>query len=147
MATRREDNDTDVESNHEIERTEESPLLPNPSPIQEGASKAFRRRALGFCMLALLMVEVSQFIMNPPTKKIIEDIICRKHYPDHAIRSYDIEDIRCKDSPVQGTLAMVQGWQQAFEMGVRKYRVYWGFGFLLICDSDLDAVSVWYCCG
>jgi len=73
-------------------------------------------------MLALLMVEVSQFIMNPPTKKIIEDIICRKHYPDHAIRSYDIEDIRCKDSPVQGTLAMVQGWQQAFEMGVRKYR-------------------------
>ncbi|KAI1068097.1 hypothetical protein LB507_004311 [Fusarium sp. FIESC RH6] len=118
MATRREDSDTDVESNHEIERTEESPLLPNPSPIQEGASKAFRRRALGFCMLALLMVEVSQFIMNPPTKKIIEDIICRKHYPDHAIRSYDIEDIRCKDSPVQGTLAMVQGWQQAFEMGV-----------------------------
>ncbi|KAJ4016281.1 hypothetical protein NW752_003403 [Fusarium irregulare] len=121
MATRREDSDTDVESNHEIERTEQSPLLPNPSPIQEGASKAFRRRALGFCMLALLMVEVSQFIMNPPTKKIIEDIICRKHYPDHAIRSYDIEDIRCKDSPVQGTLAMVQGWQQAFEMGVLHF--------------------------
>ncbi|RFN53826.1 hypothetical protein FIE12Z_1860 [Fusarium flagelliforme] len=124
MATRNEPrhddvfSDTDVESNHEIERTEESPLLPNTSPIQNGASKAFQRRALGFCMLALLMVEVSQFIMNPPTKKIIEDIICRKHYPDHAIRSYDIEDIRCKDSPVQGTLAMVQGWQQAFEMGV-----------------------------
>ncbi|KAM0230448.1 hypothetical protein ACHAPO_009212 [Fusarium lateritium] len=56
--------------------------------------------------------------MNPPTKKIIEDIICRQHYPDHAIKSYWIEDQRCKDSPVQKTLAMVQGWAQAFEMGV-----------------------------
>ncbi|CAJ0545207.1 Ff.00g086800.m01.CDS01 [Fusarium sp. VM40] len=98
--------------------TEESPLLRNDTPSADEPSKAFRRRALGMCMLALLMVEVSQFIMNPPTKKIIEDIICRQHYPDHDIKVYWLEDSRCKDSPVQKTLAMVQGWSQAFEMGV-----------------------------
>jgi hypothetical protein len=32
---------------------------------------------------------------------------------------YWLEDSRCKDSPVQKTLAMVLGWSQAFEMGVR----------------------------
>jgi len=114
--------DTDTEV-HGYERdespTEESPLLRNDTPSADEPSKAFRRRALGMCMLALLMVEVSQFIMNPPTKKIIEDIICRQHYPDHDIRVYWLEDSRCKDSPVQKTLAMVQGWSQAFEMGVR----------------------------
>ncbi|KAM0240900.1 hypothetical protein ACHAP5_007764 [Fusarium lateritium] len=113
--------DTDTEV-HGYERdespTEESPLLRNDTPSADEPSKAFRRRALGMCMLALLMVEVSQFIMNPPTKKIIEDIICRQHYPDHDIRVYWLEDSRCKDSPVQKTLAMVQGWSQAFEMGV-----------------------------
>ncbi|KIL87982.1 hypothetical protein FAVG1_08864 [Fusarium avenaceum] len=98
--------------------TEESPLLRNDTPSADEPSKAFRRRALGMCMLALLMVEVSQFIMNPPTKKIIEDIICRQHYPDHDIKVYWLEDSRCKESPVQKTLAMVQGWSQAFEMGV-----------------------------
>jgi MFS family permease len=118
MATRIKPDDT-VDRDPETQiASEESPLLPNTSPQQDGPSKAFRRRALGMCMLALLMVEVSQFIMNPPTKKIIEDIICRQHYPDHAIKSYWIEDHRCKDSPVQKTLAMVQGWAQAFEMGV-----------------------------
>ncbi|WZH40643.1 major facilitator superfamily domain-containing protein [Fusarium acuminatum] len=113
--------DADIEI-HGTERdespTEESPLLRNDTPSADEPSKAFRRRALGMCMLALLMVEVSQFIMNPPTKKIIEDIICRQHYPDHDIRVYWLEDSRCKDSPVQKTLAMVQGWSQAFEMGV-----------------------------
>ncbi|RGP68384.1 hypothetical protein FLONG3_8157 [Fusarium longipes] len=124
MATRikSDDNvyqDNDVESNHETQlATEQSPLLPDTSPRQDEPSKALRRRVLCMCMLALLMVEVSQFIMNPPIKKIIEDIICRQHYPDHAIKSYWIEDHRCKDSPVQKTLAMVQGWAQAFEMGV-----------------------------
>ncbi|KAM0345504.1 hypothetical protein ACHAPU_006431 [Fusarium lateritium] len=114
--------DSDVRSHHEIERdespTEESPLLRADTPSTNEPSKAFRRRALAMCMLALLMVEVSQFIMNPPTKKIIEDIVCRQHYPDHDIKVYWLEDHRCKDSPVQKTLAMVQGWSQAFEMGV-----------------------------
>jgi hypothetical protein len=120
MATRIKPDNDNVDIDPETQVSEESPLLQNTSPQRDGPSKAFRRRTLGMCMLALLMVEVSQFIMNPPTKKIIEDIICRQHYPDHAIQSYWIEDLRCKDSPVQKTLAMVQGWAQAFEMGVRK---------------------------
>ncbi|KAL9574212.1 hypothetical protein ACKAV7_001727 [Fusarium commune] len=114
--------DTDVESNHGIERdegpTEQSPLLPSGREEDDEPSKSLRRRALAMGMLALLMVEVSQFIMNPPTKKIAEDIICRQHYPDHLIGAFDTDDYRCKDSPVQKTLAMVQGWEQAFEMGV-----------------------------
>jgi hypothetical protein len=115
--------DTDIESNHGIEGdegpTEQSPLLPSGTHEDDEPSKSLRRRALAMGMLALLMVEVSQFIMNPPTKKIAEDIICRQHYPDHLIGAFDIDDHRCKDSPVQKTLAMVQGWEQAFEMGVR----------------------------
>lgn len=116
--------DTDVESNHGIERdegpTEQSPLLPSGTQGDDEPSKSLRRRALAMGMLALLMVEVSQFIMNPPTKKITEDIICRQHYPDHLIGAFDTDDYRCKDTPVQKTLAMVQGWGQALEMGVRK---------------------------
>ncbi|KAF4455609.1 hypothetical protein F53441_2133 [Fusarium austroafricanum] len=114
--------DTDIESNHGIEGdetpTEESPLLSNNVPSENGPSKALVRRALAMGMLALLMVEVSQFIMNPPTKMITEDIICRQHYPDHTLGVYEKEDHRCKEAAVQKTLAMVQGWSQAFELGV-----------------------------
>ncbi|KAF9770868.1 hypothetical protein IL306_011522 [Fusarium sp. DS 682] len=117
--------DTDVESNHGIERdeepTEQSPLLASGAPEEDDSLRSIRRRALAMGMLALLMVEVSVFIMDPPTKKIAEDIICRQHYPDHTLGAFDIDDHRCKDSPVQKTLAMVQGWVQAFEMGVLSF--------------------------
>ncbi|RKK74196.1 hypothetical protein BFJ69_g8645 [Fusarium oxysporum] len=147
--------DTDVESNHGIERdegpTEQSPLLPSGREEDDEPSKSLRRRALAMGMLALLMVEVSQFIMNPPTKKIAEDIICRQHYPDHLIGAFDTDDYRCKDSPVQKTLAMVQGWEQAFEMGVLSFpnifsiwAILGGSIFFLIGGGGQMAVAMVY---
>ncbi|KAJ4263465.1 hypothetical protein NW762_006284 [Fusarium torreyae] len=114
--------DADLESNHGSEReetpSEESPLLPRDLPDDGEPSKAFQRRALLMGLIALLLVEIATFIMSPPIKKILEDIICQRYYPDHDLKSPQLEDYRCKDTSVQKTLAMVQGWNQAFEMGV-----------------------------
>lgn len=75
---------------------------------------------MGMCILMLFIVEVSQFIMEPPLQKIMEDIICRDYYPNHALRMPRIQDHRCKNTDVQKTLAMVRGWLMAVEMATRE---------------------------
>ncbi|KAF4472443.1 hypothetical protein FALBO_675 [Fusarium albosuccineum] len=113
--------DADVESNHGSEhggQTEESPLLPNDLPADLVPSKAFQRRVLLMCILSLFIVEVAEYITEPPLKKILEDIICRGYYPDHLLNVPMIQDNRCKSTHVQKTLAMVQGWNLAFTMAV-----------------------------
>ncbi|KPM33923.1 hypothetical protein AK830_g12649 [Neonectria ditissima] len=95
---------------------EQSPLLPNDLPADIVPPKSFRFRVLLMCIVFLFIVEVSQFIMEPPLQKIMEDIICRKYYPDHLLREPSILDRRCKNDQVQQTLAMVRGWSLSFEM-------------------------------
>ncbi|KAF4976669.1 hypothetical protein FZEAL_6694 [Fusarium zealandicum] len=98
--------------------SEESPLLSNDLPSDLVPSKTFQRRVLLMCIISLFIIEVSQFITDPPLKKITEDIICRQHYPDHVLRLPRIQDHRCKDNSVQKTLAMVQAWNAAIGMAV-----------------------------
>lgn len=120
--------DVDIESDRghdsEYTPTEQSPLLPNdPTPQpQIVPSKSFQRKVMGMCILMLFIVEVSQFIMEPPLQKIMEDIICRDYYPNHALRMPRIQDHQCKNTDVQKTLAMVRGWLMAVEMATRKSR-------------------------
>ncbi|KAI8673090.1 hypothetical protein NCS56_00774100 [Fusarium sp. Ph1] len=111
--------DADVESNsgydNDVAPSEGSPLLSNDLPRDLVPSKGFQRRVLLMCLVSLFIVEVSEFITDPPQQKIIEDIICRGYYPDHVLQ---IKDQRCKDNHVQKTLAMVRGWHLAFGMAV-----------------------------
>ena len=72
------------------------------------------------CVLFLFIVEVSQYILTPPTEQIMEDVICRRYHPDHALVMPRIHDSRCKETDVQKTLAMVRSWSMSGEMMFRK---------------------------
>ncbi|KAM5361533.1 hypothetical protein ACJZ2D_013041 [Fusarium nematophilum] len=110
--------DADVESTYEHDPSEESPLLANDLPRDLVPSRAFQRRVLLMCILSLFIVEVSDFITDPPLQKIAEDIICRRYYPDHLLGVPMIQDHRCKESHVQKTLAMVKSWNLAISLAV-----------------------------
>ncbi|KAL7947597.1 major facilitator superfamily domain-containing protein [Trichoderma barbatum] len=93
---------------------ETTALLQNSDlPADIAPSKGFRRFVLGMCVLFLVIVEVSQFIMVPATEQIMEDVICRRYHPDHALAMHDN---RCKETDVQKTLAMVRSWGMSLEM-------------------------------
>lgn len=116
--------DSDVESEGaspiEVEPTENSPLLPNDLPPDIVPPKSLQRRVLVICIIFLFIVEASQFIVEAPLQKIMEDIICCNYFPDYSLRMPQIQDRRCKDNEVQRILAMVRGWSLAFEMATRK---------------------------
>lgn len=101
---------------------EATPLLLRNTDLPPGVApdRAFRRMVVAMCVLFLFIVEVSVFIMEPPTQQIMEDIICRDRYPDHVLRVPGREDDRCKGTEVQQTLAMVRSWSTSAEMAVRE---------------------------
>lgn len=115
---------TDIESNDglsDASPSEETPLITNDLPSDLFPPEAFRRRVLAMCVLSLFIVEVSQTITAPPLQKITEDVICRHYHPDHLLRVPEqFEDHRCKNIDVQKTLAMVQGWDMAIGLALRK---------------------------
>ena len=101
--------------------SEATPLLHNTDlPPDVAPDKAFRRKVVAMCVLAVFIVEVSVFIMDPPAQQIMESIICRDHYPDHLLSLPSVEDDRCKGKDVQKTLAMVRSWSLSAEMAVRE---------------------------
>ncbi|KAL6825282.1 major facilitator superfamily domain-containing protein [Trichoderma camerunense] len=82
-------------------------------PADIAPSKSFRRFVLGMCVLFLFIIEVSQYILTPAMQQIMEDVICRRYHPDHAL---SVHDNRCKETDVQKTLAMVRSWSMSGEM-------------------------------
>lgn len=101
----------------EDEADERTSLLQNNDlPADIAPSKGFRRLVVGMCVLFLFIVEVSQYILNPPMEQIMEDVICRRYHPDHAIAMPQFHDNRCKDTEVQKTLAMVRSWSTSLDM-------------------------------
>ncbi|UKZ81516.1 hypothetical protein TrVFT333_009288 [Trichoderma virens FT-333] len=82
-------------------------------PADIAPSKSFRRFVLGMCVVFLFIIEVSQFILTPAMEQIMEDVICRRYHPDHALAMHDN---RCKETDVQKTLAMVRSWSMSGEM-------------------------------
>lgn len=58
------------------------------------------------CTLSYFFVVLSASIMQPATAEVVEEIICRRLYPDVA----DGRDPRCKDNLVQGELSFIDGW-------------------------------------
>ncbi|KFA73437.1 hypothetical protein S40288_04186 [Stachybotrys chartarum IBT 40288] len=114
LAEAQQQDDFDHGLAHDDER---SPMLATAPdrPPQAVPSKWFRRRVLAMCILFLFIAEVSTYIMDPPSQAIMEDIICRDRFPDHALNVWDRRDDRCKDKLVQDTLAMVRSWQLVVE--------------------------------
>lgn len=105
----------------EDETNETTSLLQNNNlPADVAPSKAFRRLVVAMCVLFLFIIEVSQYILNPPMEQIMEDVICRRYHPDHAIAMPQLHDSRCKDTEIQKTLAMVRSWSTSLDMLLRK---------------------------
>ncbi|KAL7918231.1 COP9 signalosome complex subunit 2 [Trichoderma austrokoningii] len=101
----------------EDEADETTSLLQNNDlPADIAPSKGFRRLVVAMCVLFLFIVEVSQYILNPPMEQIMEDVICRRYHPDHMIAIPQLHDNRCKDTEVQKTLAMVRSWSTSLDM-------------------------------
>jgi hypothetical protein len=110
---------------HRISQDEEadestSLLQNNDLPADIAPSKGFRRLVVGMCVLFLFIIEVSQYILNPPMEQIMEDVICRHYHPDHMIAMPQLRDNRCKDTEIQKTLAMVRSWSTSLDMLLRK---------------------------
>lgn len=102
---------------------EESPLLNTDLPPEVAPDNSFQGLVVTMCILFLFIVEVSQYIMEPPMQQLMEDIICRDRYPDHqlGLMAKKEKDPRCKKIDVQEELAMVRAWATAAEMFVRKF--------------------------
>ncbi|KAJ6782320.1 hypothetical protein PWT90_08643 [Aphanocladium album] len=85
-------------------------VLPDAAP-----SKGFQIKVVSICVLFLFVVEVGADILNAPLQQVLEDIICRRQYPDHQLASRAVDN-RCKGSAVQEELAMLRGWDVAAQM-------------------------------
>ncbi|PFH62851.1 hypothetical protein XA68_11632 [Ophiocordyceps unilateralis] len=112
---------------------EETPLLSTNARPSVSSSVSLRRRVIATCALFLFIVEVSSFVMEPSTLQIVEDIICRNHYPDHKL-GMPIVDRRCKDTSVQKTLAMIRSWSMSADMLIRPALVV-QFPFGIMADK------------
>ncbi|RDA95411.1 hypothetical protein CP533_3437 [Ophiocordyceps camponoti-saundersi (nom. inval.)] len=93
---------------------EETPLL-NTTNDHPTANASLRRHVIAMCVVFLIIVELSSSVMEPSQLQIMEDIICRGHFPDHQLRMPTV-DGRCKSNGVQKTLAMIRSWSMSADM-------------------------------
>lgn len=90
-------------------------------------SKAFRYKVTLLCALFIFIVDLAVFLMEPPSQEILEDIICRMHYPDHRLASFsggsggDDLDKRCKDPDVQKMMAAVKSLTTIPQLLIRAF--------------------------
>lgn len=115
--------------------TEESPLIP-PSSERDGVSNAPAKkkswqtpqRVTLLFMLVVLLSSLGDQWMDSPQTRIIEAVICYRHYekvdPRKILVGRDaigpgavggVAEMWCKTADVQNDLAMLRGWQQLFD--------------------------------
>lgn len=111
------DHDGDVEGRRNPD--EETPLLAHDLPPALAPSKTYQIKVIVLAMSFILLLEIGAYLQIPPSYQLMEDIICRKHYPDHIISQKD-EDNVCKTALIQGELAMIKGWQASFDCVARE---------------------------
>lgn len=101
--------------------TEASPLLESTSPTITPASTAWNafllRHIVPVCMITIFCLEVGDLLQMAPVNRILEGIICRDFYPEHAGANplSLTDDPRCKSTDVQSKLAMLRGWQSTLD--------------------------------
>ncbi|KAK1999783.1 ATP synthase F0 [Colletotrichum falcatum] len=92
---------------------EDTPLLAHDLPSTVAPTRAYQTKVIGLSMVFILLLEIGAYLQIPPSFQLMEEIICRKHYPGHTISQSDRGNV-CKSALVQGELAMVKGWQTSF---------------------------------
>ncbi|KAF2807397.1 MFS general substrate transporter [Mytilinidion resinicola] len=121
--------------------------------------------------LAIFIVDLGNFLLNPARTRLYESSICLRFYQDtdpSQIRNGTIQERLCKINEVQDTVAMVFGWQDLFDAipGIllavpygaladkygRKWILVLGFlglelsmlWIMLICYLDLQLKLTWF---
>ncbi|KAK1985383.1 ATP synthase F0 [Colletotrichum cereale] len=92
---------------------EDTPLLAHDLPSTVAPTRAYQVRVIGLAMTFMILAEIGVYLQIPPSYQLMEEIICRKYYPDHTVSQSDAGNV-CKSPLVQGELAMVKGWQASF---------------------------------
>ncbi|KAG6356876.1 hypothetical protein INS49_014751 [Diaporthe citri] len=82
---------------------EERPLL-GPSRGGGDADAAYQRRVVTTTFIMVILVDLAGFLLEPPQTKILEGIICSRHYTDAATTAGAHD---CTAAPVQSELATV----------------------------------------
>ena len=113
------DTDSETSDHVVVMYDEDTPLLSTDLPADIVPDKAFQRLVLIMGALVLIIVTVSQIIVVPALAEILEDVICRRQYPDHQLNIFESNDPRCQDKLVQGKQTMVRAWGTVTEMLVR----------------------------
>lgn len=109
MAPKSEDHDVDVERRP----AEETPLLAHDLPDTVAPSRGYQLKVIAWAMAFIVVVEIGAYLQIPSTYQLMEQIICRKHYPGHV--ATDAADDVCKAPEVAGELAMIKGWMNSFD--------------------------------
>ncbi|GKT42536.1 efflux pump ustT [Colletotrichum spaethianum] len=125
------DHDGDVEARRP---EEETPLLAHDLPQTIAPTRAYQIKVIGLAMTFIILIEIGVYLQVPPSYQLMEEIICRKHYPDHIISQDDDDDL-CKAALVQGELAMVKGWQASFDCIARKSSLLTAIPYGVIADK------------
>lgn len=74
-------------------------------------------RVIAVCLCAVFIIDVGDYMQRSPLIRVLEDIICRKHYRASASLGMNITlsipEQDCKIPAVQGPLTMLKGWDIA----------------------------------
>jgi hypothetical protein len=100
--------------------SEETLLLGNDLPPGAIPNSLFQQDVMILCMVFLTLIELGSLVQISPTKMLMEEIICRKRYPDLNPSYLALPDGPCKNPDVQGELAWISGWLNAFDSIPRK---------------------------
>ncbi|RDW94397.1 hypothetical protein BP5796_00160 [Coleophoma crateriformis] len=101
---------------------EEAPLLDDEAEsVEAGPSSAYSSEVIlciFICVVLIVCFEIGFTLQIAPLNKVLESIICKNYFPE--LTSLDLnamaDDQRCKNNDVQGTLAMLRGWQLVTEI-------------------------------
>lgn len=85
---------------------EETPLL-GPRGDSGDADAAYQRRVITTTFIMVILVDLAGFFLEAPQTKILEGIICSRHYTASAATATTTDEPDCTVGPVQSELATV----------------------------------------
>lgn len=117
----RSHNNTDPEGPESgAQATEGTPLLATDLPKDVLPNAAVKYKVILMCAIFLFIIDVGAFVMDPPTQQLMEDVICRDHFPDHPVGRDGVGDGRCKTASIQKSLAALKSMTMFAQMLCRK---------------------------
>jgi hypothetical protein len=99
------------------------PLLPPTSPTtsRSSKSKATPLFIITLVILVILALECGDELIGPAQTRVLESIYCRQYYEAHdpSLIGSDggdgVAEKFCKNSVIQGEVAMLKGWGITFD--------------------------------